>query len=136
MAFRRVAPCHGCSHWRDEAGRVLAGTSVAAGECRRRVQPGTDGLRPRQPVTQSRAGCSESVPVPAPERLPENCGDCRYWAPLVGAKGTAADEGVCRVWAPRWSGTEQGHAFPVTTRGFYCGDGVGLRYTDPGDEDA
>lgn len=135
MAFRKIGPCRACCHWRDKAGRVLAGTSAPAGECRRRVHPGADGLRPRQPVTQPWVGCSESLPMPAPERLPENCGDCRYWALVVGAEGTATDEGLCRVWSPRWSGTEQGHAFPVTIRGFYCGDGVSASYVDPEDEE-
>jgi hypothetical protein len=136
MVFRKIGPCRGCCHWRDGASRILAGTAATQGECRRRVQTGLDdGLRPWQPVTGPDVGCSEHLSLPAPARLPGNCGDCRYWAPSARAEGAAADEGLCRVWAPRWSGNASGHAFPVTRRDFYCGDGVRTGYVDPEEDD-
>ena len=135
MPVRKPGPCRSCSHWRDAGSVMLAGTPAQGGECRRRVQTGEDGLRPRQPVTQSKVGCSEHLPMPAPGRLAQCCGDCRYWwAPEVARIG-AADEGLCHVWAPRWSGAGTGHAFPVTRRDFYCGDGASLSYVDPEDDE-
>ena len=133
MPIRVLGPCRDCCHWRDHASIMLTGSHERHGECRRRVQPGEDGLRPRQPMTQPGDGCSEHMPFPAPEHLADNCGDCRYWkAPPVEPIGPE-DEGLCCVWAPRWSGSGRHHAFPVTRRDFQCGDGVSHSYIDPED---
>lgn len=108
MPVRKPGPCRSCSHWRDAGSVMLAGTPAQQGECRRRVQTGEDGLRPRPPTTQPKVGCSEHLPMPAPGRLAQCCGDCQYWwAPEVARIG-AADEGRCYVWAPRWSGAGPG----------------------------
>ncbi len=135
MPVRKPGPCRSCSHWRDVGSIMLAGTPAQTGECRRRVQTGEDGLRPRPPVTQPAVECSEHLPMPAPGRLAQCCGDCRYWRAPETVRIGAADEGPCRVWAPRWSGTGPGHAFPVTRRDFYCGDGASLSYVDPDDDE-
>jgi len=126
MRIRNLGPCREYSHWRDADSITLAGTPAPKGECRRRVQTGEDGLRPRQPGTHPTAECSEHMPTPGPERLARCCGDCRYWRAPETERISSADEGLCRVWAPRWSGTEPGHAFPITRRDFYCGDGMSL----------
>lgn len=135
MPVRKLGPCRSCSHWRDTDSTVLAGTPAQQGECRRRVQTGENGLHPRPPTTQPAIECSEHLPMPAPERLARCCGDCRYWLPHHAARTGAADEGHCRVWAPRFSGAGPGHAFPITRRDFYCGDGVSLGYVDPDEEE-
>lgn len=134
MAFRKTGPCANCAHWRDPGSDMLAGTAAQQGECRRRVQTGEDGLRPRQPVTGPGVECSEHLSLPAPERLAACCGDCRYWKAPDVARVAQGDEGFCRVWAPRWS-AKRGHTFPITTRGFQCGDGVSASYIDPEDEE-
>lgn len=133
-SFRKTGPCANCSHWRDPSSDMLAGTAVQEGQCRRRVQTGEDGLRPRQPVTGPGVECSEQLPLPAPERLAACCGDCRYWKAPDVARVNEGDEGFCRVWAPRWS-AKRGYTFPITERGFQCGDGVSASYVDPEDEE-
>lgn len=115
---------------------MLAGTPAPEGECRRRVQTGEDGLRPRAPITQPAVECSEHLPTPGPERLAQCCRDCRYWRAPDIERISSADEGLCRVWSPRWSGAGPRYAFSVTRRDFYCGDGTSLSYVDPDDEDA
>lgn len=141
MGTRKVIECGKCALWRTPDGRVLAGTPLggrraAVGECRRRAQPGADGLRPLQPETPAAAGCSEGLPLPPPERFPANCAGCSYW------RRVDAKEGHCVVWAPRWSkfggptADTAGHfAFPVTPADFMCGDGVSIDYVDPDDLD-
>ena len=135
MPIRKLGPCRTCSHWRDAASFMLAGSKAEHGQCRRRVQTGTDGLHPQQPETQPAVQCSEHMRLPAPERLAQCCADCIYWKPFdPGQRGLNA-EGLCQVWAPRWSGTGFGHAFPVVEGGFYCGDGISISYVDPDDEE-
>ena len=135
MPVRKIGHCRACSHWRDAASNTLAGSMAEQGECRRRVQTDTDGLRSRQPVTQSHTACSEYLSQPAPARLAPNCGHCRYWILFDAKQDPTRDYGVCRVWAPRWSSTEAGHAFPITRRESYCGDGRSVSYVDPDEEE-
>lgn len=135
MRIRKAGPCRSCSHWRNVDSLMLAGTAAPVGECRRRVQPGEDGLHPQQPVTQAGIECSEHSRLPASERHAQCCGDCQYWQPPKTTEISAADKGHCRVWAPRWSVIETGHAFPITRRDFYCGDGASLSYVDPEEEE-
>ncbi len=139
LAVRNVIACSTCVLWITERGVPLAGTPHAEmrstkAECRRRPQPGADGLRPQPPEVPGNAGCSEGVPLPAPKHYPKNCADCRYWRPRRGA-----DEGLCIAWAPRWSAGADGateeaigkYAYRVTPREFFCGDGVSVSYVDP-----
>lgn len=139
MSVRKYSSCGKCALWRAPDGQALAGRPLAEvrsteGECRRRVQTAPDGPHPRQPVTPPNAGCSEAMQLPAPERLPSVCIECRFWRPLANGR----EEGLCCVWAPRWS-HKQAHpedeagkyAYPVTEAGFFCGDGVSLHHVDP-----
>lgn len=155
MGVRKLGACHRCVYWRGPGNQVLAEmpakvgkeASQATGMCHRRVQTGEDGQRPRQPETPYLSGCSESVSLPAPERLPDNCEGCRFWREIPKIGG--AREGLCLVWAPRWSRTAGGradgkaafpdaslsapghYAWPITTPDFFCGDGVSRDYADP-----
>ena len=135
MPIRKLGPCRTCSHWRDEASVVLAGSGARHGECRRRVQTGTDGLTPQPPETQERVQCSEHMPLPAPERLAQCCADCLYWHPFGTERRSLSGDGQCEVWAPRWSSEGLGHIFPMVKGGFYCGDGISISYVDPEDEE-
>ena len=135
MPIRKLGPCRTCSHWRDPASLMLASSRAQHGQCRRRVQTGTDGLHLQQPETQAGVECSEHMPLPASEHLAQCCGDCSYWKPLNLERHGGSDEGLCQVWAPRWSSTGPGHAFPIVRRDFYCGDGASVSYVDPDDDE-
>lgn len=131
MPIRKLGPCQNCVHWRDRESTLLAGTAAQHGECRRRAHTAEGATEVRPAVTQPATECAEHLSMPAPNRLPQHCGDCRFWQAPPASQIDAADKGQCRVREPRWSGNGIGHAFPITQRGFYCGDGASISYVDP-----
>lgn len=143
MTSRTLGSCAACGFWRTAENQVLAGTPAAkdpslVAQCHRRVQTGSDGVNPSQPITPAMVGCSEHLDLPLPDRLPSDCETCRFWRRRAGQA-----DGFCCVWAPRRASkdaegkpTHARYAFPITPAGFFCGDGVSIHYVDPDDEAA
>ncbi len=138
MAVRKLGACGTCSLWREATGAMAAYAKNGpppSGECRRRLHISRVTRKPAQPRTPPDGTCAEHLPLPAPERLPSMCAECRYWRRLEQTEG-----GECRVWAPQHGKVTPvagapdaivSFVFPVTEASFVCGDGVSVKYTDP-----
>lgn len=116
---RQLGNCGSCRFWWDGKVPNAHTPRVPISECRIRIQLGTNAM-PYQPRTTSKIECFEHQPGPRPVAA---CGVCRFWLD-EGQSGQPTDKGRCRIRAPNQR--VEGHEFTVTTRDFFCGDGVPL----------